>query len=61
MVKFCNLARNNAKGGYVATAVTVFSTKGKGSAHNKYLCKVRGALSRSHIRNLPLNAFLHQL
>lgn len=38
----------------VAAATTLFST------NNKYLCNVRGALSRSHIRNLPLNAFLHQ-
>lgn len=44
----------------VATTVTLFSGEGEGSSHNKYLCKVRGALSRSHIRNLPLNAFLHQ-
>lgn len=42
------------------TAITLFSNTGEGSAHNKYLRNVRGALSRSHIRNPPLNAFLHQ-
>lgn len=44
----------------VATAITLFNNEGEGSAHNKYLCKVRGALSRCHIRNLLQNAFLHQ-
>lgn len=44
----------------VASAITLFNIEGEGSARNKYLCKVRGAFSRSHIRNLPLNAFLHQ-
>lgn len=38
----------------------VWATRAKGSSHNKYFCKVRRALSMSHIRNLPLNAFLHQ-
>lgn len=38
----------------------VWATRAKGSSHNKYFCKVRRALSMSHIRTLPLNAFLHQ-
>lgn len=60
MVKYCNSARNNAKGGCCNHPSLNLAVRVKGSTHNKYLCKVRGAFSRSHIRNLPLNAFLHQ-
>lgn len=58
--KFQKPVRNNARGECYNCHRAFLAAMGEGSARNKYLRNVRGTLSRSHIRNPPLNAFLHQ-
>lgn len=57
--KFQKPVRNNARGECCNCHRSFLAAMGEGSARNKYLRNVRGTLSRSHIRNPPLNAFFY--